>query len=138
MALDFEEYAVVTKAGDERIIAWRTKIITDGHGAFCGTLPQATTSPMAHRARAEREELVANLRRTQERLVDAQRISQMGHWEYDRQRAEILLSDRVAELFGMKTEETRLNHEAFGSRKSIQRIATFLLEAGRVPARSGR
>jgi two-component system sensor kinase FixL len=110
--LDFEEYPVLTKTGDERIIAWRTKIITDADGAFWGTLSSGDDITERHRARAEREALVANLRRAQEQLVDAQRISQMGHWEYDRDRHEIWLSDRVAGLFGMKASEMRLTEVA--------------------------
>jgi two-component system sensor kinase FixL len=110
--LDFEEYPVVTKDGDERIIAWRTKIITDADGIFTGTLSSGDDITEQHRARAEREALVVDLRQTQERLVDAQRISQMGHWEYDRARRDIWLSARVAELFGLKAADTRLTEEA--------------------------
>ena len=110
--LDFEEYPVVTKDGDERIIAWRTKIIADDDGAFTGTLSSGDDITERHRARAEREALVEDLRRTQDRLVDAQRISQMGHWEYDRGRRDIWLSARVAELFGLKAVDMRLTEEA--------------------------
>jgi two-component system sensor kinase FixL len=111
-SLDFEEYPVVTKDGDRRIIAWRTKLITDADGVFSGTLSSGDDITEQHRARAEREALVVDLRQTQERLVDAQRISQMGHWEYDRARREIWLSARVAELFGLKAADMRLTEDA--------------------------
>jgi len=110
--LDFEEYPVVTRDGDERIIAWRTKIITDAQGIFTGTLSSGDDITEQHRARAEREALVVDLRQTQERLVDAQRISHMGHWEYDRARRDIWLSAHVAELFGLKAADMRLTEDA--------------------------
>jgi two-component system, LuxR family, sensor kinase FixL len=80
-------------------------------GAIVGVSKIATDISDLLRGRAEREALVASLRNTQEQLFDAQRISQMGHWEYDRDRRDIWLSDRVAELFGLKPEETRLSVE---------------------------
>ena len=110
--LDFEEYPVVTNNGDQRIIAWRTKIITDADGSFTGTLSSGDDIPEQHQARAEREALVVDLKQTQERLVDAQRISQMGHWEYDRARRDIWLSARVAELFGLRAADMRLTEDA--------------------------
>jgi two-component system sensor kinase FixL len=55
---------------------------------------------------------VAARMQVQERLVDAQRISQMGHWEYDRERRDIWLSARVAELFGLMAADMRLTEDA--------------------------
>jgi two-component system sensor kinase FixL len=86
--------------------------IYDAGGNIVGVSKIASDISELQRTRAEREALVASLRSTQERLFDAQRISQMGHWEYDRDRHEIWLSNRVAELFGLKAEETRLTEEA--------------------------
>jgi two-component system, LuxR family, sensor kinase FixL len=86
--------------------------IYDAAGTVVGVSQIATDISELHRTRAEREALVASLRHTQERLFDAQRISQMGHWEYDRDRRDIWLSERVAELFGLKAEENRLTENA--------------------------
>jgi PAS domain S-box-containing protein len=69
--LDFEEYPVLTNKGAKRIIAWRTKIVTDSAGAFCGTL--SSGDDITERRRAEER-----MHEMQDELLHVSRLSAMG------------------------------------------------------------
>jgi len=70
-ALDLEESPVLTKDGHERIIAWRTKIVTDTDGAFCGTLSSGDDI-------TERKSAETRMHEMQDELLHVSRLSAMG------------------------------------------------------------
>jgi PAS domain S-box-containing protein len=72
--------------------------IWDAAGRIVGVSKIANDISELQHARAEREALVADLRKTQERLLAAQRISRMGHWEYDPSNSHLWWSDRIFEM----------------------------------------
>jgi PAS domain S-box-containing protein len=69
--LGFEESLVLTKAGDERMIAWRTKIITGGEGEFLGTLSSGDDI-------TERKGAEARMHEMHDELLHVSRLSAMG------------------------------------------------------------
>jgi two-component system sensor kinase FixL len=70
-ALDLDEYPVLTKDGCERIIAWRTKIVTDADGAFRGTLSSGDDI-------TERKGAETRMHEMQDELLHVSRLSAMG------------------------------------------------------------
>jgi two-component system sensor kinase FixL len=69
--LEFAEYPVLTKAGDERMIAWRMKILTDADGRFHGTLSSGDDI-------TERKSAEARMHEMQDELMHVSRLSAMG------------------------------------------------------------
>jgi two-component system sensor kinase FixL len=70
-ALDLEEYPVLTRSGDERTIAWRTRILTDADGAFRGTLSSGDDI-------TERRSAEIRMHEMQGELLHVTRLSAMG------------------------------------------------------------
>ena len=70
-ALDLEESPILTKDGHERIIAWRTKIVTDADGAFRGTLSSGDDV-------TERKSAETRMHEMQDELLHVSRLSAMG------------------------------------------------------------
>jgi two-component system sensor kinase FixL len=87
--------------------------ICDASGKVVGVSKIAADISELQHARAEREALVADLRNTQEQLLDAQRISRIGHWKYDRGQNRFWISSRVAELFGIMLTNLWVEAEDF-------------------------
>jgi PAS domain S-box-containing protein len=69
--LEFAEYPVLTKAGAERMIAWRMKILTDAQGGFSGTLSSGDDI-------TERKSAEARMHEMQNELMHVSRLSAMG------------------------------------------------------------
>ncbi len=69
--LDFEEYPILTRDGDRRIIAWRTRIVADANGAFCGTLSSGDDI-------TERKSAETRMHEMQDELLHVSRLSAMG------------------------------------------------------------
>jgi PAS domain S-box-containing protein len=57
------------------------------------------------RANEEREALARNLEASNARLEEAQRVAQVGHWEWDLGTSEVVWSDETYRIFGLKPQE---------------------------------
>ncbi len=62
---------------------------------------------------AEQAKSYAELRRTQSRLIAAQKLGRIGHWELDLHRDLLIWSDELQDLFGLKPGEFDGNHATF-------------------------
>jgi diguanylate cyclase (GGDEF)-like protein/PAS domain S-box-containing protein len=69
---------------------------------------------LAHRARymLRAKRAVEALRRSEARLVSAQRIARLGHWEHDLATGEFRWSEQLSVIFGLRPETVVGNFEA--------------------------
>ncbi len=65
---------------------------------------------------AELQEEIAERRRAEGRLADAQRIAHLGHWDWDIVTNELAWSDEVYRIFGLQPQEFGATYEAFVER----------------------
>ena len=65
------------------------------------------------KARQVQAESYAELREAQRKLVDAQRLCRIGHWELDLASQKLSWSDELYELFGLMPASFDGSHEAF-------------------------
>ena len=94
--IEYYENAVVTKFGEERIIAWHNTILTDDEGNIVGTLSSG--------------EDITNQKRAEVALQEAYRIINRSKavaflWKNAEGWPVEFVSDNVKELFGYKAEE---------------------------------
>lgn len=84
----------------------------------------------------QRQEAEANVRRSEQRLQEAQRIAHLGNWEWDLVTNRIYWSDEMYRIFGLKPQEIVPTYEEFHSRvhpddrEAIQRGVTEARASG--------
>jgi PAS domain S-box-containing protein len=62
---------------------------------------------------SDREHAVENLRKSEGRLTEAQRIAHLGNWDWNIQNKELSWSDEIYRIFGLKPQEFGATYEAF-------------------------
>ncbi|MEQ9327674.1 MAG: PAS domain S-box protein [Rhodospirillales bacterium] len=79
-----------------------------GCSGYPGDISRRVTS------RAEADEAIAHLlRKTQQRLREAQRIANLGSWEWDITTGELWWSDQIFTIFGMDSANADINYNLF-------------------------
>jgi PAS domain S-box-containing protein len=61
------------------------------------------------RAEQERQALSRDLRESNARLEEAQRVAHVGYWEWDLETGEVIWSDETYRIFGLKPQERPMN-----------------------------
>jgi len=95
------ENPIVTKMGEERIIAWNNTILHDENGKIVGTL----SSGVDITERKKAEETVQN---SEHYLKEAQAIAQIGSWRLNPKTMEVSGSDELFRIFSLSREEAIL------------------------------
>lgn len=80
--------------------------VFDKEGSFAGY--RGVDRNVTPRKKAEDE-----LKRTNERLENAQRIANLGSWEWDMEKDELHWSDEIYRIFGLKPGEFEATYETF-------------------------
>ncbi|MEP6791002.1 MAG: PAS domain-containing protein, partial [Ramlibacter sp.] len=86
-----------------------------GEGGASGGLVVFTDVTQLQRLQAEQVSQFAELRETQRRLMEAQRIGRVGNWDLDVASGHMWWSDEVYELFGLAREHFGATLDAFSS-----------------------
>ncbi|MEX1330264.1 MAG: PAS domain S-box protein [Desulfobacterales bacterium] len=127
--IEYYENAVVTKFGEERIIAWHNTILTDDEGNIVGTLSSG--------------EDITNQKRAEVALQEAYRIINRSKavaflWKNAEGWPVKFVSDNVKELFGYKAEEFASGKIAYSGvvhpddlERVEKEVAIFSAEEGR-------
>ena len=127
--IEYYENAVVTKFGEERIIAWHNTILTDDEGNIVGTLSSG--------------EDITNQKRAEVALQEAYRIINRSKavaflWKNAEGWPVEFVSDNVKELFGYKAEEFASGKIAYSGvvhpddlERVEKEVAIFSAEEGR-------
>ena len=100
------EYRIVLPSGAERVIYERNQVTIDGEGQairLTGTLQDITG-----RKRIERE-----LERSEAGLVNAQRIAQLGSWEWELNAERSDWSQEMYQVLGLSPDEVTPSFETF-------------------------
>jgi PAS domain S-box-containing protein len=95
------ENPIVTKMGEERIIAWNNTILHDENGKIVGTL----SSGVDITERKKTEEILQN---SEHYLKEAQAIAQIGSWRLNPKTLEVSGSDELFRIFSLSREEATL------------------------------
>jgi PAS domain S-box-containing protein len=80
----------------------------DGSGnlEYMGVLSDLTERT---RADEERAALARKLEESNARLEEAQRVTHVGHWEWDLETGEVVWSDEIYRIFGLEPQERAMN-----------------------------
>jgi PAS domain S-box-containing protein len=88
-----------------RLLQASAQAIRGEDGAVSGGLVVFTDVTELQRLQAEQAAQFEQLRETQRKLIEAQRIGRVGNWEVDLGTGRLWWSDEVYELFGLSREE---------------------------------
>src|SRR3972149_6708052 len=102
---EYFENPILTKDGEERLIAWHSTLLTDEGGNITGTLSSGVD--ITERKRAEEALLVK-----EHLLSESQRIAHVGTWLYD-MTGRITWSDETYRIFGVSSDTFTPNAESF-------------------------
>ena len=83
---------VVAHAGEDR----------SGNREYIGVVSDITERKLAEQ---ERQALARDLKESNARLEEAQRVAHVGYWEWDLETGEVIWSDETYRIFGLKPQE---------------------------------
>ncbi len=87
---------VVAHAGEDR----------SGNREYIGIVSDITERKVAEQ---ERQALSRDLKESNARLEEAQRVAHVGYWEWDLETGEVIWSDETYRIFGLKPQERPMN-----------------------------
>jgi PAS domain S-box-containing protein len=87
---------VVAHAGEDR----------SGNREYIGVVSDITERKLAEQ---ERQALSRDLKESNARLEEAQRVAHVGYWEWDLETGEVIWSDETYRIFGLKPQERPMN-----------------------------
>src|SRR5579862_4865000 len=93
---------VVAHAGEDR----------SGNREYIGIVSDITERKLAEQ---ERQALSRDLKESNARLEEAQRVAHVGYWDWDLETGEIIWSDETYRIFGFKPQERPMNIETVSS-----------------------
>jgi len=96
--IEYYENPVLTKSGEERMIAWHNTILKDEEGSIRGTL--SSGEDITKRKRAEEA-----LRQSKERLHSIVNKAVVGIYQVTHEGKFLLVNHRFAQMFGFKSPE---------------------------------
>lgn len=95
---------IVTKSGEERIISWQNSTLTaDG-----GVVTVSFGIDITEKVGAEEA-----LRKSEERLREAQQVAHIGNWELDLAQNRLYWSDEIFRIFEVDQERFKASYEGF-------------------------
>jgi PAS domain S-box-containing protein len=87
---------MVAHAGEDR----------SGNREYIGIVSDITERKLAEQ---ERQKLSRDLKESNARLEEAQRVAHVGYWEWDLETGEVIWSDETYRIFGLKPQECPMN-----------------------------
>jgi PAS domain S-box-containing protein len=99
--VDFSEYfenPVLTREGEERIVAWHNKVLKDDDGNIMGTLSSGEDI-------TQRKQVEEALQKSEERYRSIIESTQSGVLSVDKERKIRYINRQMAEMFGYKVQE---------------------------------
>ncbi len=90
--IEFYENPMLTKNGEEKIIAWHNSLLYDKDENIIGTLTSGEDI-------TERKKSEENLKESERKLKEAQALGKIGYWEFDINSQQITWSDQVFEIY---------------------------------------
>ncbi len=102
-SIEYYENPILTKSGEERIIAWHNKILKDEEGRIIGSF--SSGEDITKRQKAEEE-----LYKTKERFELALRGAKLGTWDWNIQTGEVIFDKRWVEMIGYKEGELKSHY----------------------------
>lgn len=100
------QYRIRTKDGQIRWIEHACRPVSDSEGNFLGF--RANNRDITDRKQAEEQ-----LRTSESRLLESQRLAHLGNWEWDIERNTLWWSDEVYRIFGLKPRQFEATYDAF-------------------------
>ncbi len=106
---DNHEYAesyILTRNGEERIVAWHNSILRGQDGPIIGTLSSGQDI-------TERRHYEEALRQSENSLKRSQEIAHLGSWSLDLKANRLAWSDEVYRIFGLQPQEFEATYNGF-------------------------
>jgi len=100
------ETAILTRSGDERLIEWRSSLMTDSEGRVIGTFSSGTDI-------TERSQATAALRAAEERMRFALKAANIGIWDMDVPMGRVQWSEILEGQYGLTPGTFGGTFEAF-------------------------
>jgi PAS domain S-box-containing protein len=110
---EYHENLVLTKSGEERIIAWRNALLRNADGKITGTLSSGEDITERVRLETIRAQAEAALITVHERMEDAQQVAKIGNWELSLADMTLEWSEEVFRIFGLDPSSTEPSIDAF-------------------------
>ncbi len=104
--VEYYENPLLTRDGEERLIAWHNSVFRDAEGAIIGHL--SSGEDITVRKRAEDA-----LRESQERFDLAQAAGNVGVWDWNPNTGGLLWSEATYRILGLSPGECRPSYELF-------------------------
>ncbi|MEW6349464.1 MAG: PAS domain S-box protein [Thermodesulfobacteriota bacterium] len=102
----YAENAVLTRNGEERVIAWHTSVLRDPDLSIVATLSSGVDI-------TERKHYEEALRQSENLLKRSQQIAHVGSWDLDLEANRLVWSDEVFRIFGLQPQEFEATYEGF-------------------------
>lgn len=112
-----------------RLISVRYRPMSDLQGEAGGLMVFSDITDLDQLQQAQVKSYAA-LRKSQGKLLDAQRLGRIGHWEMDRATRVIFWSDELYELFGLSRDSFDGKHETFLKMIHPKDIDRYLQSSG--------
>jgi len=96
--VEYYENCIITKDGEERMIAWRNTILRDDDGSKIGTLSSGEDI-------TERKSAEIALQRSYQMLAIAEKTAGMGSWEWDLVSNKLTYSENALQICGAALEK---------------------------------
>lgn len=104
--VEYHENPIITKSGEERIIAWNCGAIRDNHGNITGIMASGEDITEQKRAYKETNKLLENLKK-------AETISKIGNWSLDLAANRLEWSDEIFHIFEIDKEQFEATYDGF-------------------------
>jgi PAS domain S-box-containing protein len=117
---DYPLLVIVGLSTEDYLAEWRRNAAMNGALALLFALMSALAAGLIHRAWRHQHQALgalarqeAQLRSSEARLLEAQRIAQIGSWELDLGTGRLIWSDEIFRIFEIDPEHFEASYEAF-------------------------
>ncbi|MFT5349399.1 MAG: diguanylate cyclase (GGDEF)-like protein/PAS domain S-box-containing protein [Gammaproteobacteria bacterium] len=119
IVIEYYENKIITKPGKELTIIWHNLLDYDEQGNIIGTYSSGINI-------TERKQVEGQLRESEKQLLEAQRMANVGNWNWDVSTDTVRWSDEVYRIYGLSRDDepvlTRERIKAFMHPDDLDRI----------------
>ncbi|MCK5685509.1 PAS domain-containing protein, partial [bacterium] len=100
------ENSLLTRDGKDIMVFWHNTLLRDDEDRIIGVLSSGENITLYKQAEIA-------LKESEYKLLEAQKISQLGHWELDLTNNKLLWSDEIYRIFNLEPKQFDANYDEF-------------------------